>query len=88
VAAEAEAEGAEAAPEQVAEQELAPEAEQAREQVARQELASVHPVLVRDMGMAARMVSATAVRYRPRPRGTRCKRRFRVLKPAARITAH
>src|SRR6266851_130620 len=38
--------------------------------------------------MAARLVSATAataVRYRPRARGTRCNRRFRTLKPAASI---
>ena len=34
--------------------------------------------------MAARLAWATA----PRLRGTRCKRRFRVLMPAASITAH
>lgn len=63
----------------------AAEAEQVREQVAQRELASVHPVWAGDMDMA---VSATAVRYRPRRRGTRCKQRFRARKPAAGITAH
>ena len=78
---------AEEAPEQGLEQEaqaLAPGAEQAR--VAQQELASEHPVMVR--GMAARVVSAMAVRYRLRPRGTRCRQRFRIRKPVAGITAH
>ena len=77
-----------AAPEQVAEQGLAPEAEQVRERVARRALALVHPVLAADMDMAARMVPATAVRYRPRRRGTRCKPHSRAPKPAAGITAH
>jgi hypothetical protein len=66
----------------------APEAEQVRERVARRALALVHPVLAADMDMAARMVPATAVRYRPRRRGTRCRQHFRAPKPAAGITAH
>jgi hypothetical protein len=77
-----------AAPEQVAEQGLAPEAEQVRERVAQRALALVHPVLAGDMDMAARMVPATAVRYRPRRRGTRCRPHSRAPKPAAGITAH
>jgi hypothetical protein len=46
-------------------------------------------VQVRDM--AARLVSATAataVRYRPRARGTRCNRRFQARTRVAGITAH
>lgn len=46
----------------------------------------MHPVWVRDM--AARLVSATAVRCRPRPLGMRCKQHFRAPMRVARITAH
>jgi len=64
-------------------------AEEAREQVAQpagQELAPVHQpdmAAVHQPDMAARLAWATA----PRLRGTRCKRRFRLM-PAASITAH
>ncbi len=49
---------------------------------------------VRDMAawvvsdMAAWVVSATAVRYRPRARGTRCNRRLQARTRVAGITAH
>ena len=64
-------------------------AEEAREQVAQpagQELAPVHQpdmAAVHQPDMAARLAWATA----PRLRGTRCKRRFRLM-PAASIMAH
>jgi hypothetical protein len=62
------------------------ESEEAWEQPAQQAGQELAPVQVRDM--AAWVVSATAVRYRPRARGTRCKRRLQARIRVAGITAH